>query len=349
VFDNGTPAGSLSPSGGLSHDKVFKKLFEAFLRDLIEMVNPRIAAALDLSRIIFKSEPLFSHLGKREHRLPDLVASIPLVGSGGRSVLVHLEIEVKYRATMKRRMWRYFSLLSSHNDVEVFSMVVFLSGGPTGVELCHHSLKVGEVEVNRFSYWAFGLSSCDAEEWLERPQLLVTALAALMKVRGDRVEHKLRLLRAAAQERNPEKLYLLNIVISLYFKLQDGDQARFEAALAKEKAMLPELPDIPLSLAEYNEYKQRLEMRLAEGKNLGLAEGKNLGLAEGKNLGLAEGKKSGVAESIVRLVTRRFGGIPESLKARLEAIADPKRLQEIFDAAIDASSVSQLEEAIAGG
>ncbi len=94
--------------------------------------------------------------------------------------------------------------------------------------------------------------------------------------------------------------------------------------------MLPELPNIPLSL---DEYEQTLEMRLAEGKNLGLA----------------EGKKSGVAESIVRLVTRRFGGIPESLKARLEAIADPKRLQEIFDAAIDASSVSQLEEAIAGG
>jgi len=252
------------------------------------------------------------------------------VGSSGRSVLVHLEIEVKYRATMKKRMWRYFSLLSSHNDVEVFSMVVFLSGGPAGVERCHHSLKVGEVEVNRFSYWAFGLTSCDAEEWLERPQLLVTALAALMKVQGDRVEHKLRLLRAASQERNPQKLYLLNFVIGIYFKLQDGDQARFEAALAKEKAMLPELPNIPLSL---DEYEQTLEMRLAEGKNLGLAEGKHRTL---------------VGE-IQRLLTRRFGGVSESLAARIQAIADPKRLQEIFDAAIDATSVSQLEEAIAGG
>jgi hypothetical protein len=222
---------------------------------------------MSAERITFASEPLFSHLGKREHRVPDLVAWIPLKGSG-KSVLVHLEIESRYCATMNRRMWRYFSLLNSRNNIEVFSMVVFLSGGPAGVEVCQHSLKIGEEELHRFSYWAFGLSSCDAEEWLERPQLLVTALAALMKVRGDRVAHKLRLLRAAAQEKNPEKLYILNVVISLYLKLQDDEQARFEAALAKEKAMLPVLPNIPLSLAEYEE---TLEKRLAEGKNLGEA------------------------------------------------------------------------------
>lgn len=329
---NGIAAGPPAPSARHSHDKFFKSVFKVFLKDLVEMVHPQIAALLDLDRVTFNTETLFSHHGQGDHASPDLVGSAPLKEDPGEGVvLVHLEIEAEHRASMEKRMWRYFSLLNSHHDTEVFAIVIFLSGGPSGVQRRRYRMKIGEVEIIRYTYWAFGLSAADAEEWLAKPQALARALAAMMKVRGDKVEHKLRCLRAiAAAEHDPRRFYLLNLMIDLYLKLREDEQLRYDAALAEEKAMLPTIPDIPLSLEEYEEAMDKSE---------------NRGLAKGKNLGVVEG----IADSIVRLVGRRFGFVPATLKAQLEAIGDPRRLQEIFDAALDATSLSQLEATIAGG
>ncbi len=55
-------------------------------------------------------------------------------------------------------------------------MVVFSPAARAGSSRGATIMKIGQVEVNRFTYWAFGLSSCDAEEWLrENPQLLAKA------------------------------------------------------------------------------------------------------------------------------------------------------------------------------
>lgn len=322
-----------------SHDKLFKNVFSAFFKDLVEMVHPEVAEALDLERVVFRTEPLFGHFGKGDHRIPDLVGSAPLKGADGeRVVIVHLEIEAQHRATMERRMWRYFNFLTSRYDTEVFSVVVFLSGGPSGVEPRRYRSLIGKVEVNRFTYWAFGLSSCDAEEWLQKPQLLAKALAAMMKVRGDRVAHKLRCLRAAAAEKDFERRYLLSMVIDLYLKLRKDEQIRYEAALAEEKSMLPDIPHwVPLS---YDEFLEQQEKRQAEIRNA---------VAEGKKLGLAEAAAKSIAEQVVRQLGRRFGAVPESLRLQVLAIGDAARLQEILDTAFDASSISQVEAAIAGG
>jgi len=336
VSTNGIAAGPPAPSERHSHDKFFKSVFKVFLKDLVEMVHPQIAALLDLDRVTFNTETLFSHHGQAEHASPDLVGCAPLKEDPGEGVvLVHLEIEAEHRASMERRMWRYFSLLNSHHDTEVFAIVIFLSGGPSGVQRRRYRMKIGEVEIVRYTYWAFGLSAADAEEWLAKPQVLAKALAAMMKVRGDKVAHKLRCLRAiAAAEQDPRRFYLLKLVIDLYLKLREDEQLRYQAALAEEKAMLPTIPDIPLSLEEYEEAMEKRE---------------NRGLAKGIDLGLAKGKSIGVADSILRLIGHRFGFVPETLKTQLAAIGDPRRLQEIFDAAIDATSLSQLEAAIAGG
>lgn len=264
-----------------------------------------------------EAEPLFGHLGKGEHVIPDLVGSAPLKNSAGdRIVVIHVEVEAQHRATMERRMWRYFSLLNSRYDTEVFSVVVFLSGGPSGVEPRRHHLKIGKTEVNRFTYWAFGLSACDAEAWLQKPQLLAKALAAMMRTRGDRVEHKLRCLRAVAAEKDLGRYFLLRTVVDLYLKLREDEQARYEAVLAKENVMLPEIPDgMPLS------FDEALEQREA----------------------------GGFSAAILRLIDKRFGKVPAELAAQLARIRDAGRLKQILDAAIDATSLAQVEAALAGG
>lgn len=122
-------------------------------------------------------------------------------------------------------------------------------------------------------------------------------------------------------------------------KLREDEQIRYDAALAEEKSMLPDIPDwVPLSYDEFleqQEKKRQAEIRSSE--------------AEGRKIGFAEGAATSIIDAIVRQLSRRFGAVPESLRSQLLAIGDAARLQEILDAAIDASSMSQVEAALAGG
>ena len=82
----------------------------------------------------------------------------------------------------------------------------------------------------------------------------------------------------------------------------------------------------------------------ARGKAAGLAEGEARGLAEGEARGLAEGEVRGKAETLLRLLERRFGCVPESARARvahgsaaeldawLDALLDAHSLEAVFDA-----------------
>ncbi|WP_419739489.1 Rpn family recombination-promoting nuclease/putative transposase [Ruegeria sp.] len=75
----------------------------------------------------------------------------------------------------------------------------------------------------------------------------------------------------------------------------------------------------------------------AEGKAVGLAEGLAAGEAKGKAEGLAVGK----AETLLRLLERRFGHVPQAMRDRVAA-ADVDQLDTWFDAAIDAPSLSAV-------
>lgn len=84
------------------------------------------------------------------------------------------------------------------------SIVVFLRGGPPGVEVRQVVDRVGPFEINRFRYLALGLSQSLAEEYVDRPQPLAAALAALMRSEvWGRVERKIECLQAI---RRPENL-----------------------------------------------------------------------------------------------------------------------------------------------
>ena len=48
-----------------SHDKLFKTVFKTFLGDLLELVRPELAAALDLTDLQYLSEDLFVDFQKR--------------------------------------------------------------------------------------------------------------------------------------------------------------------------------------------------------------------------------------------------------------------------------------------
>lgn len=73
------------------HDPLFKRLLQRFFIDFLRLVAPDVAARLDLSTLVFLDKE-FSLPDLPGSRVVDLLARIPLLGDGGRTLLVHVEI-----------------------------------------------------------------------------------------------------------------------------------------------------------------------------------------------------------------------------------------------------------------
>jgi len=90
-----------------SHDKIFKTLFRTFLKDLIELVHPGLASVLDLDHPKFLEQETLTELPEGERSLADLVAEVSARVAEALMVLIHVEVEGKFRKLIDERMWRY--------------------------------------------------------------------------------------------------------------------------------------------------------------------------------------------------------------------------------------------------
>ena len=103
---------------------------------------------------------------------------------------------------------------------------------------------VEEPETVRFRYRVFGLSGCQAAEYLDRSESLAWALAALMRPgKWSRARHKIECLRRiAAADLTPSSRWLLGNWVETYLQLDDRESAEYErlrelAANREVKAM----------------------------------------------------------------------------------------------------------------
>lgn len=299
-----------------SHDQIFKTLFSHFLQDLVELLDPDLASALDLRAPTFLRGETFTDEPQGERVDADLVAEARTRGGEPRLVLVHVETEGKFRRVMDRRTWRYFMHLKLKYDRPVVSIVVFLTGGTPGVHRREVVEAVGAFEVNRFSYLGFGLSGSLAEHYVDRPQPLAAALAALMRSKvWDNVERKLRCLRAVGRAAvNEAQKFLLGNVVETYLKLDPQDEERFAAEIRRDTNK--EVRDMVITWED--------------------------ALAASREEGLEAGLLQGEASVLRRLLKRRFTEVPPQVEKRLEQagrqdleswaerVLDAERLEDVF-------------------
>ena len=80
---------------------------------------------------------------------------------------------------------------------------------------------------------------------------------------------------------------------------------------------------------------------LQEGRQKGLQEGRQKGLQEGRQKGLQEGRQEGESSLLQRLLTRKFGPLDETVRARLAA-ADSETLLVWGDRVLTATSLAEV-------
>lgn len=304
-----------------SHDQLFKDLLTNFFGDLLLLAAPRLARRLRPEAARFLSGELHTDLPEGSRRELDLVAEVPTRQGEPELVLVHVEVEGAARRGIGRRLWRYAMQLRLRHDRPVLSLVLFLAGGPRGISWRSESERLWETEVATFRYLAWGLGASAAERFARREEPLAWALAALMRPRRWRpARHKLECLRPIARaELDEARRFLLANCVETYLQLEGDEQADYQRLRDRDDDV--EVREMEMTWAE------RMEKEYTE-------RGLERGLEQGRELGRIDGMR----RLVLHLAERRWGGLDESARQRVEAMDSADALERLADRLLTARS-----------
>lgn len=285
------------------HDQLFKDLIRSFPGDFLRLAAPALAARLDLGSLEFQAAEGFTDLPHGARRHPDLISPARTRAESTGSVLLHVEIELRFRSTVPFRLFRYNRLLQLRHDLPVHSLVLYLHGGPPGAcQNFYREVSLAQ-EVVRFRYRSLGLSRAPAEEYLARPQPLAWALAALMRSRLGAVEHRRACLRriAAARQLDEARRFLLFNCVATY--LEWGGEGADELA--------PLLAGRPKEESAMMTWEEKTEVK-------------------------------GMRKLLLEQLKERFHTLPPEIPRRLSAITSPKELGRLARQILSARSLEEL-------
>jgi hypothetical protein len=291
-------------------------------------------------------------------RTADKLAEVSLLSGGSAWVLIHIEVQAQQDEAFAKRMFRYHLRIFDHFDRE-----------PVSVAILADSAR--EWRPSSFGYSRWGTSHrlefpvVKLADWADRLEELASGtnpfgvvvaahLASLATRRRPetRYQERLRLYRSVRRLGIPgQTVEALATFMDWVLDLPEELDDRFWNEVSQEE----ETSDMRYitrmeERAEQRGLEQGRSLGLQEGKSLGLQEGKSLGLQEGKSLGLQEGKSlgilmgkaAGMRESLLFLLSGRFGPLSDEVLARIEAIDDTEQLSELIGRTLDVRSLEEM-------
>jgi hypothetical protein len=308
----------------------------------VTLTLPYLAEQVDLSALDFApNRERFDEILRGRRWFPDLVSDVRC-RSGRRSpALAHVEIEYEYRSKRRAVLRDYNEVLVHGTGLSVHTAVIYLHGGPAGLEEGkHEDVSYGRV-LRTFHYQSLGLARASAKEYLERPEPPAWAFAVLMSPKGfaSRGELGVACVRRILGERGLDekrRSLLLNFVRT-YVKLDEKTAPVFEELLREPDN--EEVGEMFMTWAD--------EIK-AEGLEQGKEQGKAEGLEQGKAEGLEQGKAEGVEklrDIVLQLMSQRFGELSDRTR---RAVAGIKSLDELAELAKRIFVVEGPEELLAG-
>jgi hypothetical protein len=198
----------------------------------------------------------------------------------------------------------------------VVPILLNLKGGAPGVSRPLLAEGFDGPETARFRFRSFSLSGCRAEEYLERPEPLAWALAALMRPgHWSRAEHRMACFRRIAEADLPElQRFLLVNCVETYVQLSERDAAEYER------------------LVQRTENREVMVMEMTWADRM---------IHKGRLQGRAEAVES-LRGDVLRQLEQRFGPLPERAKRRVERLRTLQSLGRIAEQVFVAKSLRDL-------
>ena len=322
----------------MGHDQLFKDILRSFFRDFLGLFYPEVEKRLDFDTLRFLDKEVFTSLPEGSSREVDVLAELE-TGKGSRElVLVHVEVEAKRKRGFPKRMFQYFALLWAKYQIPIFPIVVYLRGGQTAVSEEDFRMSVFGREQRWFRYSAVALTRFDGREYVEKGTPLAAGLAALMSRRKTPNPLALRaamMRRVAESELDDARKFLLSNLIETYFGLSGENRRGFERLIAQERYR--EVRKMQLTWAD-----KMLEKARKKGLREGRREGRQEGLQEGRQEGLQEGLLEGKRDDLLRILSTRFGPVPERTASQVRALDSIEALDRYLDRAVTAISLEEM-------
>lgn len=165
------------------HDQRMKVAVHEFLPEFQALILPAWVGRFDLSEPHWQQQEVFLDLPQGERRLLDLVALVPVNQpvQAAKQTLLHVEVESGDSvASLRTRMPRYRSALTSRHNLPVLSLALYLSVGleRRGWDEAREEFWEQNLGVTRWAY--LGLPALDALVFVEGDNVLGVALSVLM-------------------------------------------------------------------------------------------------------------------------------------------------------------------------
>lgn len=127
---------------------------------------------------------------------------------------------------------------------------------------------------------------------------------------------------------------------------REGNEERMKALMERSETMRTAIETLEIISADERMRElanSREKYRLDQASKLKYAE--RQGMEKGIKKGIKEGIKEEKVNSIIRILTKRFGIISSELNERLRSL-DPESLDSIFDKVLDVEVLTEIEELI---
>jgi Domain of unknown function (DUF4351) len=225
---------------------------------------------------------------------------------------VHLEHQGNFGQSFDRRMFNYFAQLHRIYQLPVYPIVLFSHRSPREVGDRTYRVEFSDWEVLRFNYRAIRLNQLDWRDYATERNPVASALMAKMKMkRQERPLVKVECLKRMAQLRlNPAQARMISGFVDLYLRLEEQEQAVFQAELDKlegnEKGVVMEV------------VTSWMEESIERGRQ-----------QEGRSI-------------VLLLLEQRVGALAEPTKARIAALS-LGQIEALAIALLNFSTAAELE------
>ena len=307
----------------MGHDQRFKEFLQTFLQEFLQLFFPDVERRIDFRNIEFLDKEVFTNLAEGSSRRADVVAKLTTHDGRPELLLVHIEIQDRPRSEILERMCEYYTLLRSRHKIPVFPIVIYIRGGKEGVTSEEYREQLYGYDFLRFRFPCIQLAGLDVEEYRRGVGPVAAALGALMdsSKTSERAELEASLLLQVLDSGFDEaRQILLANIIETYLELSPGEKKRYRKVVSRK------------------EYRKVQDVDETWMDKL-LSQGEKKGREEGLRVGVIEGKR----QTLLGLMDRKFGALPEGAAARVRSIESVDELDRLLDLILTATHLDEMQ------
>lgn len=306
------------------HDQRFKTMLQHFLNDFFVLFFPEWSENLDAKHPEWITTEVFNDPPSGTRRYLDLLAKVTIKNpalmkdspTGQTLALIHIEVESRDSSTAAvQQLHDHLHQLYMKYQLPVVPVALFLNVGKNGISIEEHTVTFGNLR-QRFEYLCVGLPKLDAMHYLNQDNILGVGLTPFMNIPDNQIIHvgAEALLKIVQANITDQERFLLAECISAYLPLVDKDRKLFVETIGRPR---------------YDGVK---------AMNLTMHD---LGIIEGRKIGMQEGRQEGHFEVLLRLLTKKFGPLPERVMLDLRQ-KSTDQLLELSEKILTATTLSEM-------